>query len=166
MPSSGGVPERVTQHNAKVSFLAPLDSRTLLYVAPGRRPFGAVALGPRRGAQDLSQGKLRPRAILVRRGQRRWQAHRRDGGQSQRQPYRDVPLLGRLAEESDVRPFSLPAVRALAPRFRGTALFYLSAPRDRRRWDRRRVVALSRWKGIRDLEELDGALVGATSHIV
>ena len=34
MPSSGGVPERVTQHNAKVSFLAPLDSRTLLYVAP------------------------------------------------------------------------------------------------------------------------------------
>ena len=34
MPSSGGVPERVTQHNATVSFLAPLDSRTLLYVAP------------------------------------------------------------------------------------------------------------------------------------
>ena len=33
MPSSGGEPERVTQHNATVSFLAPLDSRTMLYIA-------------------------------------------------------------------------------------------------------------------------------------
>ena len=38
-----------------------------------------------------------------------------------------VPLLGRLAGERDVRPFPLPAVRALALRFRRTALFYLSA---------------------------------------
>ena len=32
---SGGTPERLTQRNAAVSFLAPIDSRTLLYVARG-----------------------------------------------------------------------------------------------------------------------------------
>ena len=34
LPFSGGEPEQVTQLNAPVGFLAPLDSHTLLYVAP------------------------------------------------------------------------------------------------------------------------------------
>jgi len=38
-----------------------------------------------------------------------------------------VPLLDRLAEDSDVEPYPLPTVRALAPRFGGTSLFYLSS---------------------------------------
>jgi len=38
-----------------------------------------------------------------------------------------VPILESLAEERDVKPFPVPNVRALAPRFGGAALFYLSS---------------------------------------
>jgi hypothetical protein len=38
-----------------------------------------------------------------------------------------VPLLSRLAEEGDALPYPVPTVRALAPRFAATSLFYLSA---------------------------------------
>jgi Tol biopolymer transport system component len=38
-----------------------------------------------------------------------------------------VPLLDRLAEDRDVQPYQLPTVRALAPRFAGQVLFYLSS---------------------------------------
>jgi Tol biopolymer transport system component len=37
-----------------------------------------------------------------------------------------VPLLDRQAEERDVQPYPVPTVRALAPRFGGRSLFYLS----------------------------------------
>ena len=38
-----------------------------------------------------------------------------------------VPILDRLVVAGEVQPYRLPAVRALAPRVRGTSLFYLSA---------------------------------------
>jgi Tol biopolymer transport system component len=38
-----------------------------------------------------------------------------------------VPILDRVAEERDVKPFQLPTVRALTPRFGGASLFYLSS---------------------------------------
>ena len=38
-----------------------------------------------------------------------------------------VPLLDRPAEDRDVQPYPVPTGRALAPRFGGTSLFYLSA---------------------------------------
>jgi Tol biopolymer transport system component len=38
-----------------------------------------------------------------------------------------VPLLDRVAEERDVQPYPMPTARALAPRFAGSSLFYLSA---------------------------------------
>src|SRR6266403_1873313 len=38
-----------------------------------------------------------------------------------------VPSRNRLAEEQDVKPFTVPTVRALAPRFGGASLFYLSS---------------------------------------
>ena len=38
-----------------------------------------------------------------------------------------VPILNRVAEEHDVKPFTVPNVRALAPRFGGGSLFYLSS---------------------------------------
>jgi len=38
-----------------------------------------------------------------------------------------IPIADRVAEESDVQPFSVPTVRALMPRFGATALFYLSS---------------------------------------
>src|SRR5262249_40064477 len=38
-----------------------------------------------------------------------------------------APLGTRVAGEQDVAPFPMPSVRALAPRFRGPSLFYLSS---------------------------------------
>ena len=38
-----------------------------------------------------------------------------------------VPILDQPAEDSEVRPYDLPTARALAPRFRGGALYYLSS---------------------------------------
>jgi Tol biopolymer transport system component len=42
-----------------------------------------------------------------------------------------VPLLDRLAEDRDVRPYPLPRARALAPRFGGRGLFYLTGQGSR-----------------------------------
>ena len=38
-----------------------------------------------------------------------------------------LPILDRVADERDVRPFPVPSVRALGPRFGGGSLFYLSS---------------------------------------
>lgn len=38
-----------------------------------------------------------------------------------------VPILDRPAEDRDAKPFPLPMVRALAPRFGGTSLFFVSS---------------------------------------
>jgi WD40 repeat protein len=38
-----------------------------------------------------------------------------------------IPILDRLAEEDDVKPYTVPNVRALSPRFGGASLFYLSS---------------------------------------
>jgi hypothetical protein len=38
-----------------------------------------------------------------------------------------VPILDRIAEERDVKPYTVQNVRALAPRFGGSSLFYLSS---------------------------------------
>src|SRR6185503_16161634 len=37
------------------------------------------------------------------------------------------PLLNRPAEEGDIKPYSMPNVRAFAPRFGRTSLFFLSS---------------------------------------
>src|SRR5258708_40128644 len=37
-----------------------------------------------------------------------------------------IPLLERVVEDRDVQPYPVKAERALAPRFGGTSLFYLS----------------------------------------
>ena len=38
-----------------------------------------------------------------------------------------IPILNRLVEQEDVEPVAVPAARALAPRFGGQSLFYLSS---------------------------------------
>ncbi len=38
-----------------------------------------------------------------------------------------VPMLDRQAGDGDVQPYSTPTARALAPRFAGSALYYLSS---------------------------------------
>jgi Tol biopolymer transport system component len=66
-----------------------------------------------------------------------------------------VPILNnRLAEERDVKPFTVPTVRALAPRFGGSSLFYLSSlGTGDGLWRLRDGQATEIWKGA------DGALL-------
>jgi dipeptidyl aminopeptidase/acylaminoacyl peptidase len=59
-----------------------------------------------------------------------------------------VPILERLADERDEKPLALPTVRALAPRFGGTSLFYLSSlGAGDGLWRFQDGQALETWKG-------------------
>jgi Tol biopolymer transport system component len=123
---SGGSPERLTHQNTAVTFVAPLDARTLLYVA--RAVDGA---GPWLWALDLeskvtrrvSSGLEQYTSVAASRDGRRVVATKVN-------PVANlwrVPVLDQPAEERDVQPYPVSSARALAPRFGGTSLFYLSA---------------------------------------
>jgi len=125
--SSGGTPERLTQRNAAVTFVVPLDSRTLLYTARAED-----RSGPWLWALDLeskvshrvSSGLEQYRSVAASADGRRLVATVANPSAS----LWSVPLLERVAEERDVEPYPLPTVRALSPRFdKNASLFYLSA---------------------------------------
>jgi dipeptidyl aminopeptidase/acylaminoacyl peptidase len=59
-----------------------------------------------------------------------------------------VPILDRLAGEGDVKPYPLPSVRALMPRFGPDALFYVSSQgAGDGLWRYQNAGALEIWKG-------------------
>ena len=157
MTSSGGEAEQLT-HNATVSFLALLDSRTLLYVATAED-----SSGPWLWALDVER-KISRRATF---GLRQYcsVAASTDGRRivaTEVNPIASlwtVPLLGRLAEERDVSRF-----RCL--RF---------VPWGRDSTGRRSSICqhtgpvtgcgASRWNGIRDLGGLRRCARRAGRHI-
>jgi Tol biopolymer transport system component len=122
---SGESPERLTEHGTAVNFLAPLDTRTLLYVARA-----ADRSGPWLWALDVERKETR--RVSTGLGQYTSVSASRDGRRvvaTVANPTASlwrVPLSDRPAEDRDVRPYPLPTARALAPRFAGTSLFYLS----------------------------------------
>ena len=123
---SGGSPEQLTERSTAVNFLAPLDARTLLYVARAED-----WSGPWLWALDVERKVTRRAASGL--GQYTSVSASRDGRRvvaTVANPTASlwrVPLLDRPAEDRDVQPYPLPTPRALAPRFGGTSLFYLSA---------------------------------------
>ncbi len=123
---SGGTPERLTHQGAPITFVTPLDPRTLLYVAQAED-----RSGPWLWALDI-EGKASHR-VSAGLEQYRTVAAASDGRRvvaTVANPVASlwsVPLLSRVAEDPDVEAFSVPTVRALGPRFRGTSMFYLSA---------------------------------------
>jgi serine/threonine protein kinase/Tol biopolymer transport system component len=122
---SGGSPEQMTDQHADINFLAPLDARTLLYVARAKD-----RTGPWLWALDVER-KL-TRRVTTGLEQYTTVSASRDGRRvvatvaNPTATLWQVPLLDRLAEDRDVRPYQLPSARAFAPRFGGTSLFYLS----------------------------------------
>ncbi len=126
VPPSGGAPERLTNQNTAVTFLTPLDGRTLLYVAHGEEGAGPWlwALDTRSGiTRRVSSGLEQYTSIAASRDGRRVAA-------TLVSPTADlwtVPILDRPAEDRDVRPYRLPTARAHAPRFSARSLFFLSA---------------------------------------
>jgi Tol biopolymer transport system component len=124
--SAGGEPERLTYHNSFVAYATPISQRTVLYVA--RDPDGS---GPwlwsvdveRKVTRRVSFGLEQYTSIAASADGRRAVATVSNPTAS----LWSVPILDRRAEEPDAQPFALPTVRALAPRFGGDSLFYLSS---------------------------------------
>ena len=116
----------MTEGGIAVNFLAPLDTYTLLYV--GRAGDGS---GPwlwsldveRRVSRRVSSGLGQYTSVSASRDGRRVVATVANPSASLWR----VPLLDRVVEDGDAEPYPVAMERALAPRFRGTSLFCLSA---------------------------------------
>jgi Tol biopolymer transport system component len=122
---SGQSLERLTEHGTAVNFLVPLDTRTLLYVARAKDRSGPWLWGldvERKATRRVSSGLEQYTTVAASRDGRRVVATVANPTASLWR----VPLRSRQAEERDVQPYPLPTARALAPRFAGTSLFYLS----------------------------------------
>jgi Tol biopolymer transport system component/tRNA A-37 threonylcarbamoyl transferase component Bud32 len=125
--AEGGVPEQLTFVKRDVAFPTPVDARTLLYVASDERGAGPWLWTldlETRATRRASSGLERYASIAATADGRRLVATVMDSTVS----LWNVPILDRVASEQDVKPFPLPTSRALAPRFGGGTLFYLSSP--------------------------------------
>ena len=125
MQPSGELPEQLTQQNAPVNFLAPLDARTLLYVARAEDWSGPWLWAldvESKVARRVTAGLEQYTSVSASRDGRRVVATVANATASLWR----VPLLDRLVDDRDAQPYPVPTERALAPRFGGRSLFYLS----------------------------------------
>jgi Tol biopolymer transport system component len=124
--SSGGAPERLTDQQAAVNFLTPLDTRTLLYTARAddrSGPWLWVLDVETKVTRRVSLGLEEYTSIgASRNGERVVATIARPSSSLWTVPVRDQP-----AEDSAVQRYPTTAVRAMAPRIGGAALFYLAA---------------------------------------
>ena len=122
----GGEPERLTRHNSEVSSPAPLDVRTVVYVARDRDGSGPWLWAfdvNRKTTHRISFGLEKYVSVAA-------SADGRHLVATEASPIPSlwsVPILNRVAEERDAKPYPVGTVRALGPRFGGTSLFYLSS---------------------------------------
>jgi Tol biopolymer transport system component len=125
MHPSGESTEQLTHQGAPVNYLTMLDSRTLLYVARAED-----WSGPWLWALDVEK-KIKQR-VTVGLEQYTSVSASREGGRvvaSVANPTTNlwqIPLGDSLVDDRDVQPYPVPTERALAPRFGGSSLFYLS----------------------------------------
>ena len=134
--SSGGSPEQLTNQHAAVNFLAPLDARTLLYVARAEDWSGPWLWAldvERKVARRVPSGVDQYTSVSASRDGRRVVATVANPSASLWR----VPLLDRPADDRDAQPYPLPVPtgRALAPRFGGSVVVLSVRP-----WDGRRTL--------------------------
>ncbi|MGB8781793.1 MAG: protein kinase [Terriglobales bacterium] len=149
----GGHAERLTQRNTDIAYPTPVGNGTVFYVA-----HDGDGSGPWLWAFDLKRKDSRRVSIgLEQYTSVQASADGRKLVATISNPVAglwSIPILNRPAEEHDVKPFPVPTVRALAPRFSGSSLFYLSSLGTGdglwRLWDGQ---ATEIWKGA------DGALL-------
>jgi Tol biopolymer transport system component len=146
--ASGGTPEQLTHQNAAVNLLAPLDARTLLYVAPAddrQGPWLWALDVATKVTRRVSSGLERYTSVAASRDGRRVVATVANPTVSLWR----VPMRDREAGDHDIAPYPVPTDRALAPRFGGTSLFYLSARgTGDGLWRIQDGQALEVWKGV------------------
>ena len=125
MKPSGESPEQLTHQHADANFLAPLDLRTLLYVARAEDWSGPWLWAldvPSRTTRRVTVGLEQFTSVSASRDGRRVVA---TAAKPTASLWR-VPLHDGRIEDRDAQPYPVPTERALAPRFGGTSLFYLS----------------------------------------
>ncbi len=124
--STGGDPERITHHSARVAHPALLDNRTLVYSATAEDGPGAVLY-----AMDLE--RRLPRVITSGVQQYSSVSASSDGKRlvvTESNPSGSlwtIPLSDSVQGEAAARRFELPTARAVAPRFGPNYLLYLSS---------------------------------------
>ena len=143
----GGPAERLTQHNNDVRYIAPIDQRTILYVTPdqdGSGPWLWALDVDRKMTRRISSGLEKYTSIAASADGRRLVATVANPSAN----LWSMPILDRLVEERDVKPLTLPTVRALAPRFGADSLFYSSSSgAGDGLWRYQDHEALEIWKG-------------------
>jgi Tol biopolymer transport system component/tRNA A-37 threonylcarbamoyl transferase component Bud32 len=153
--ATGQNPERLTERHTDMAYPTPIGNRTVLYVArdgDGSGPWLWAFDLKRKESRRVSVGLEQYTSVGASADGRRLVATVGNPTAS----LWSVPILNRLAEEQDVKPFSVPNVRALAPRFGGALLFYLSSfGTGDGLWRFRDGKALEIWKSS------DGALLEA-----
>ena len=126
MTASGERLERLTYHNAYVGFPTPISDRTVLYIAQdhdGSGPWLWALDTNSRATRRVAYGIERYLSMAGSADHRRLVASVANPSAS----LWSIPILDRPAEDGDAQPMALPTVRALAPRFAGRSLFYLSS---------------------------------------
>ena len=149
----GGTPEQLTHAGTDVKYLAPIDARTVLYTAPdesGAGPWLWALDTETRNSRRISAGLESYTSVKASADGRRLVATL----SSLTAPSLwTVPLLARQVHDVDVKPLALPTGRALAPRYGGSALFYLSSRGEADGlWRFQNGEATEIWRGV------DGAL--------
>src|SRR5580704_5018810 len=149
---AGRNPERLTQINTDVAYPTPVGDRTVFYVArdeDGSGPWLWTFDLKRRDSRRVTVGLEQYTSVQASADGRKLVA-------TISNPVAGlwtVPILERVAEEHDAKPFTVPTERALAPRFSGSSLFYLSSlGTGDGLWRLRDGQATEIWKGA------DGAL--------
>jgi serine/threonine protein kinase len=154
---SGESPERLTRHDNDVTYPTPIDSRTILYLSPaedGSGPWLWSLDTERKTTRRVSYGLEKYTSLSASADGRRLVATVSNPAAS----LWSVPILERVAAESDAKPFAVPTVRALAPRFAGSTLFYLSSlGTGDGLWRLQDMQPLEIWKG------RDGPLLAAAA---
>ena len=149
-------PEALTDREI-VTSLAPLDPRTVLYTARdsvGAGPWLWTLDTETRASHRVSLGLEQYTSIAASADGRRLVA----SVARPRAELLTMPITSRLTTVDDVQPYGVPGVRALAPRIRGQALFYLSGQgTGDGLWRRQDDQATEIWRGSR------GALLEAAS---
>lgn len=144
---SGGKPERLTTQNTWLAYPAPIGSHTVLYVARDEDGSGPWlwALNPDdKSTRRVSFGLEQYTSVAASANGRRLVATVANPSAN----LWSVPIADHPSGESEVTRFPLPTVRALAPRFAGPLLFYLSshgAGDGLWRYDQRQAIEI--WKG-------------------
>jgi serine/threonine protein kinase len=126
IPATGGAPERLTETGRYLAFPTPLDERTVLFVGEdeeGGGPWVWVLDVESKVTRRITLGLERYTSLAASADRRRLVA-------AVANPVANlwsVPIFDRPAREGDVDPYPVPTARALAPRFGGAALYYLSS---------------------------------------